>query len=381
MTTRAHHSCATGSHMAQLVALVTLLVALLVALLPGCGTRGEVDALADLPTLDEVRPRVAPIEPPEVEPRATGPWIEAWLEQLELSRDMPTDALWAHVDEDVLPESLRDAWRANGLRVGVLRVEAREAFTEALPEAVMAVRRNRIATRGEPLPLRDGPRLREPVTIHTPAQRNAATHAPTMNSHQAQRGRMRLLSRFTTAQGGSVRVEIVPQHHRRRASIRPRDPREAMLDGEIFTPLAIAQTLGPQEILVIGLHQPWPEPSATDGDDDHDHDHDDARQQADDRDADDTREDAADDGDGDGDDRRSRTIEVRPGWAGDGDDDAPLTPAQRRAARREAYGEPPELPNHFGRALLTHDRPEYPTQVLMLLSIPVQTPHADRVPR
>lgn len=371
------------------------LPALVALLLPiglgagGCAASGG-DGLAELPSLAEVRPTVT--RPTESRSRsaARGPRMETSLEQLELPLDVPLDEAWEHVDETIISEQLRAYWHANGVRVGVIGPGAFEAFAASLPEA-LAVRRHRITSRGEPVALNEGPHLNDPLTIHAPLLREQ--NGRQSGRYQAQGGRLRLLARMSSSQFGQIEVELIPQHHQRRYSVKPRDPRDVQLDGEIFEDLAFVRPLSRNQLLVIGLHHPWPKPEdeAPTVDD------------PDDPDDPDGGEGGAGANKGEGEAARSAETDsglrsdplpdagqAQPGLESEADAEAesagksvqpltPHTPGHRRRAWREQFGEPPELPHHFGRSILTRPHPDQPAQVLILLSArPFETRRAGR---
>ena len=279
------------------------------------------------------------------------------LEQLELPLELPLDELWESVDEDVLSRAARESWHANGLRIGTISRAHLEQVTELLPDA-LGVRRQRISSRGEPVPLRSSEPLRESVPVHlgAPLREDEA--------YQAYRGRLRVLGSVRTMQQGGVWLELFPQHHRRRHVVQPRHPREAELDGRIFEELGVGVALSADDLLVIGLHYPWP-----------DHDDESASEEAD-----EAASEEADEADESENAPREPTFEWRPITPNaEADDEPVLMPSQRRAAWREAHGEPPELPDHFGRALVTRERSHHSVQVLMILAVqPPQTRRAER---
>lgn len=367
---------------------LAMLIAWALGPLSGCAASPE-DDLDDLPSLEEVRSNVTPPQRPDTDgdrdrdpgQRQRGPWVDTMLEQFELPLDVPLDDVWAHIDESVFNDAARSLWQANGLRVGVIRRGQLDELADALPE-MMAVRRQRITSRGEPVPLRQGERLREAIPVYPTAPRERA------DAYEASRGRLRLLGRMEAAEYGRVRLQVIPQHHRRRHSVQPRNPREATLDGEIFHDLGLSIPLNENELLVIGLHHPWPSPDAEDGD---------GQDQ-------DTSQDAQGEPEQTNDsDQRAQTDRLeyeKPDEAQDEprlelrlpederphrDGDAPAdrrrlqAPSQLRETWRDTHGERPALPEHFGRSVMARPDAEPPVQVLMILSVhPRQTRRAER---
>lgn len=351
---------------ARLATRALMLVPALALAIVGCASAAN-DELSDLPTLDEVRSDVTPPAAPQAEQdqqRAQRPRVEIALEQIELPLDIPLSELWEYIDEDALDEPMRRAWNANGLRVGVVRAEQREPFAETLPEdLVLGVRRHRVSSRSERVALRGGPRLTEPVTVH------GAPGAGAGQAYEAERGRLRLLGRAQIDRQGGRHIELVPQHHRRRHAVQPRHPREAELDGEIFESLAAVLTFSGHELLVVGLHDVWAERDA-----------DSSADQASDRDEDADESPSASDSETDPEvepePEPERRFELRRSEA---DADAPPTLAELRRQWQQTHGERPELPDHFGRSVLTRERAEHRIQVLMILSVhPAATRRAGR---
>ncbi|MEX0744456.1 MAG: hypothetical protein WD118_02540 [Phycisphaeraceae bacterium] len=204
----------------------------------------------DLPQLDEIRSRVTPVEPPERE----GAPVQAALATMQhvvLPLNASLDESWDSVDESVLSDNAREVWNANGLRVGVVAAADAAGFFERAPRAT-GVNRSQRTVSSFPSAIRTSPRLSETSSVQLVGLPGAAEGEETI---ALVGGRIRLLM---AASSGGAGVELLPHHQKRRNTLLPRDPLEKELDGRLLDELAVTIDLRRDQVLVIGLHRPWP---------------------------------------------------------------------------------------------------------------------------
>ncbi|MFW6059064.1 MAG: hypothetical protein ACODAQ_02715 [Phycisphaeraceae bacterium] len=299
---------------------------------PACQSPGAEVASSDLPKVSDVSSRITSPRPSGAARLARGPRVHLAVREIEMPLEMSLEPVWEGIDESVLSPRLRAAWRANGLRIGVVRRDALVELFEEVPPPLTS-RSERVITDGYPTPLRESARLKEPVTVHLGAQPDEE------REDYAERGRLRLLGRAGITQRGEARLTLAPQNHRLRIALEPRDPREDVFDGRIYSEIGAGVTLAPSDVLVIGLDRPSEKEEDEEEDDEADDD-DDTQGAAD---PDETAEAAP---------RERDTISVN-AW---------------RRQQRESEAAMDALPRHLGRVLMTLHRRRRPRQVLLLIS-------------
>lgn len=280
--------------------------------------------------LSELRP-AAEDEPEPLDP---APKALITVRRVDFPLGADTEAAWRQTDAAALPGLTAGVWSVNGMRIGVLRPEDREAFTKAMPE-VYTVSEQQIATGSLPATLVRSSRLTREVLVDLTVPPARVETQPVRGGH------VQLLVR--TARGpedpaaGRV-IEVIPHHHRPRETVLPRSPLETQLDGTVFDRLTLRAQLPAGTLLVIGLDpSQLPEEGAGDAD-------------------------AAGDaveGEGAGD-------QAGTGAGGDTPADEGEAPVDPGLAEAELFVE--ARPDHLGEALLTGVRLRQPTQVMLFLS-------------
>jgi hypothetical protein len=248
------------------------------------------------------------------------------------------------VDETSVPALTRGAWRANGLRLGLLEQARLSEWVDQMPP-VLGVRNSRTTVQDDLLLLRAGPRLNAPV----PVELTLPPMAP--QREVVRRGRLRLMARLTSDGAGRRIVELLPHHHWQQATLLPRDPLEKRLDGRLFEELAVQTVLPRGRMLVVGLYRPEPTRPLGWADDAAWRERLERLQAADD--------DRAEEPDGDG-----PSSDV----AADGELTAPDVD-QPVADEPQLAGDLPLPEPSLGRALLTGLRVRQPVQVVLVLTV------------
>ena len=306
--------------------------------LTGCASSdGGAQRVEDLPKLSEVRPRVQKKRQPPTSSLPTGPRVNALVEQLDVPLKQPLHEAWSMVDESVLPRVSRGVWQANGLRIGTLDSDEVDRFLNVLPRTLATHRRRIIGTK-HPTPLRRTDRLRRAYTLDMTVPPRPVKEASVRG------GELRLLARMSVGRMNQVQLDLLPHHFKREFSVRPRHPEKAALDGRIFNELGVSLDLTRDKVLVLGLHRDWP----------NEEDIKEAQQEN---------------------QQEQRLAEMKQSADGDAqqdgdeeDESADNAPPPRPETIPQRFGEPPTLPYHLGRALMTMQRANQEAQVIMLIS-------------
>ena len=228
-----------------------LLVLSLVAASGGCSTP---------PPMNPEGVKVQPKGPADVDvppPITVSQKVTFRVLRVEVPLDREMEPLWALLDESVLPQVSRAVWNGNGLRLGVLRPEARADFFEML--APVSNQADSLFTAYDrPTPLRRSPPLNQ-TFIADLTRPGSAVELLDLRG-----GRLQLLASVSPAPGDVTRFALTPHHYRHRFSLTPRDVLEKELDGRIFNELGVDVSLTPQEVLVLGLYRYTPPPPPID---------------------------------------------------------------------------------------------------------------------
>ncbi len=315
---------------------VTLTLAMLAAGCEMLPAEGEgIGGTATLPRLDEIRHAR-----PERNVEARQPALRAQVLRIELPMDASLEAAWEVVDQEAAPAVIAEAWRRNGVRLGVLDVSAVEAFIERLPPATATRNRLVMTDRPDPVAVYRSPELVRPIAVDVAVPPLAPTR------EVLRQGNAQLLARKITDDetatintGDGVLVELLLHHHREQVTLHTRLPQEKLLDGRVFHELAAEVLLQPQQRLVVGLHRVIVEPSQ---DTPHEGEADDASPEL-------------------AEDERAELSALR-----QADPPQDGTPEQDAAANPASPTFEP-LPAHFGRQLLTGRRLGRNVQVLLVI--------------
>jgi len=212
-------------------------------------------------TADAVAPQ--PADGPVAAPAGTR--ALAVIERIELPLDSETDAAWALVDEtESFPALTRGVWRSNGVRIGLLHVRQREAFSDALP-GVMHRARSQLVTAAQLAPVRVAP----PQPGVTVVDLTIPPRAPQLD--RVRGGRIQLLGRLldpaTDGDPADTPAELIlhliPHHHKPKVTVRPRTPAEKALDGRVYHELGVRVHVPADRVVVLGLWRPPVEPEET----------------------------------------------------------------------------------------------------------------------
>lgn len=233
-----------------------LLIACLLLVLTGCENGPAAQQQQEYPTLRDIASRVEPQLPPQPagdQVTATTRRAAAYVYDVLLPLNMPSDEAWAQIDPERIPDLTRRVWQTNGLQLGVMPQGDLNLFVRDLPRLIR-VREILVAAASHPSVLCRSARLDQPVTMHLP---HAQADQPA-ETQQAAGGWLQLLANM----GESNQLIITPHHFLPQRTLRPRDPLEQQLDGTMYDPLRIRVDMVPRQVIIIGLHRPWSDPPA-----------------------------------------------------------------------------------------------------------------------
>lgn len=272
--------------------------------------------------------------------------VGALIHRIDLPLDVSLDPSWLAVDESIVPLRTHGMWQANGLRIGILSAEQAPDFADTLP-SILGESRAKLIGSPHPSPVRSTPRLIQSVAIDL-------TDPPkSPEVFRAHGGRLQLLAKITRDETGQAYLELTPHHYKRKADLVPRSPLEKQLDGQVFTPLTAHLPLTPNTAVIVGLHRPWPEPK-------------------------DSADPTPDQQDTPIEDASAQTSTVKTGQdpAPDSAETTPITENEtatdEQASEEVTHNDqpqPPAIPNHLGKSLMTGKRAGKTTQVLIVISI------------
>ena len=183
--------------------------------------------------------------------------VYAVIRRADVPLDESTDDAWSIVNEQVVPPVTRGTWRGNGLRVGLLKRDQLDKYSQAMPQPV-GFSRTLINKSAYLVPIVETPKLRSDVRF-----RVDLTRPPRPRLVETVKGgegsKLRLLARIETGEDGQHTLVLTPQHHiPSPLDLIPRDPLEKEMDGRVYEELSLRVTLGQDQIAVVGLHWPWP---------------------------------------------------------------------------------------------------------------------------
>lgn len=209
-----------------------------------------------LPTLREVRSRLESGSFTHRSP--TGRYVLLHVTRLDLPLETSTQEAWALVEQTSLPRPVVDAWRANGMDIGILPNQSHSRFLE-LVTPVRGEHHQQIALTERLVPVSVSPKQVRPAPL------NVVSPVGTTEALTVRGGRCQLLARIHPDGQNRVRLELVPHYFKPRITIQPRPPHEKALDGHLFHGLSL-KTSPPQDgWLVVGMSdQRPPAPTPTD---------------------------------------------------------------------------------------------------------------------
>jgi len=217
---------------------------LLLALLLVAGCRSTAppepeDNLASLPSLDEIAPATPRPEPPA----HLQPHTQVRIRTYFLPADFSPSRLRAVMNRAALDDTATRRWRWNGLEAGVLGRKEVRRFLEMLPANVRSRSVSMMVGSDPAAVLTTGPLNPERRITWTLAGEHG------QETRRSRGGRFRFL--LEAGRGRPPRLTLTPQHHKPRLTLEPREPGAKVLDGEIFTPLALSAALPPDRFLMI----------------------------------------------------------------------------------------------------------------------------------
>ena len=305
----------------------------LCAVLISCQTQGSSSSknAEGLPPMSAVRSRLN--QPSEGRSNSTYTVVE--VTRLDLPLEGVLDNAWLHVDAGRLDPSVVEMWRINGLKIASLPRSKWKPFVESLPEAINA-HVERFLGSGQLSPILASPPLTDVLEVELGDPGHASR--PLL----ATRGRCQLLMRVIEVVADVAVVELVVHHHLPRSSIEPRAAVEKTLEGKIFREMTLHAKIPRNALLIIAPDLPPNVDSI-------------AKLDSDDQssiDTNDTQEDA------------SQT--VQPSL-----DENPTTQptADSLKPENDPSGKPSQLPNNFGRWLLTASRAGQPIQMIAVIAV------------
>lgn len=226
------------------------------AALSGCDSAPRAANEYDGTTADEIASNRDPstLSGP-VDPNASaGPRVLVELRVAEFPILADLEPAWAEVNTAAFPGLTHGAWRANGLRLGLLDADRGEVFTDALPAMTRPLSQRSMLLTGSPQPALRSPRLNAQAVVdltRPPMQRRV---------RKVSGGRLQLL--IHTEPSGladaaelepSVALVLSPHHHVPQATLLPRGPLEKALDGKVFEDLALRVQVPRNKMLVLAL--------------------------------------------------------------------------------------------------------------------------------
>ncbi len=200
--------------------------------------------------------------------------VDGRLYRIDVPVDTSTDGAWQIVQTDMLDATRQEAWRLNGMRVGVLPAASEQAFAFALPARV-GRSEQRVVSLGDFVqmvwtePLEQGAQGgRLPICLW-PEQVGEDGRVQPGRWVTLEEGRLRLLFRMLPAGDGTVIVELWPHQQDQTGGarlqvgaaggVRLMTPEERAMLGWMMEDLVIQVRLGPGAGLVVGLDRDWPE--------------------------------------------------------------------------------------------------------------------------
>ena len=211
----------------------------------GGGDRGG----GNLPRIGELRPRGGQIDDPY--PARPQPLPLAAYQRITLPLATRLEELWALTSTDPLADEKVALWRANGMRVGVMKAEQVKAMQEAMV-GYTGVETGYFTMSKYHSPLYTAPPLGGPVAIELVDQSDVPRRV-VLNG-----GRVRFLVKLRHDENDRAMLDIVPQHHLRKRRLTPRSPMETVLDGVVFESLKLTAELRADRLVLIGLELPPP---------------------------------------------------------------------------------------------------------------------------
>ncbi|MAE61738.1 MAG: hypothetical protein CMJ49_10335 [Planctomycetaceae bacterium] len=167
--------------------------------------------------------------------------------------DPKIEVALAALEEVDLPESQRELWRRNGLRLSRLDRDQLPLMLANLPTAL---RRDMttLQTREHYAPIRLIDRVRAILNVRV-TESDGATQ-----DHRLARGRlqmqMRVLAPLEDPTGPPL-MDLLPHHYGLSASLLPRDPEDHGLDGTTFDSLQIQHPMAAEDVWLV-----WADPPA-----------------------------------------------------------------------------------------------------------------------
>lgn len=313
---------------ARPVTLLLVLGALLA--LPGGGCSStQAQREEQLPPLRDIRSRVPPPVPPDAV-RAEDGTPAVQVERLDFPLGAALDAALARLETDALPATIVDAWRNNGLIVGLLPLDQGGAFSGDLPAATGAYRQLTALSPSMPAPLIRSTPLDGPVAV------DLTVPPRPVRERVIEGGRVHLLATLASGPTGALQMNLLPHHYVPVATFAARSAAEKELDGRSFPELGLHVPMARTHALVIALRPPVSESSTT---------------------------------------LPPPEVDAPPEAEAEPDAAAPTEPTSPSPAPAEeprplpARAKPPVVPPHLGRTLCAASRFERPIQMVYVITL------------
>jgi len=219
-----------------------------------CSPGPDTPMTQNIPTLDAIRSQLTPREPSDHNPIPS----YTLLQVIELDIPLKTDThpAWVMTSTQGLDPKTISAWRANGMRIGMLPADHGDTFLKSLG-GIQSSLRHRLILSENLTPLTISPPLPRPMKLKVELQ---PEHPQTI---VLEKGRCQFLVRVSRDARGDSFLELIPHHHRPRTTLHPRLPQEKALDGRIFETLRFQVPIPLQGLLVIGLDTATPHETPT----------------------------------------------------------------------------------------------------------------------
>ena len=242
----------------------------------------------------------------------------------------PIDQAWSLVGTDGLDPSIVEAWRVNGMRIGLLARNQWETFVDSLPRA-LHTQMDRIHAADQAIPILASRVLTETVELELPWIGDAVKVETII------KGRCQLLVQVRNTQLGLV-AQLTPHHYLQRVTLEPRSAVDKNLEGRAFDEMSITAPFADRDLVVVTVDLPSIE-SATDPPA-----------------------------------NEPPQADPAPPSAPDASVQTESPPTPQPAADASHASESPrdgfiQPPNHFGRWLLTASRNRKPVRMVVVMSI------------
>lgn len=216
-----------------------------------CGGPTKIDGDA-IPDIDELAAATQPAPGGSATKPADAIPARMLLERIDMPARRSLEPAWQLVEPDGIEPAVAALWKANGLRIGTIKLAKYRDFIARLPES-SAASSALVVTADLLTPIETTPTTRGANRL------KLALFADEPWIVEARPGRFQLLLRAMSpvaASGkaaGVADLDLVPHHYFPQPTLQARSPLDAALDGRVFRELALRTRLPADRLLVIGL--------------------------------------------------------------------------------------------------------------------------------